>query len=86
MTIERLRKHLLAAPFQPFTVQMADGREYVVPHREFMSHSPSGRTAIVFLDGTEDDSAELDLLLMTGIKIERETGKRSNGESKKPKH
>jgi len=44
---------------------MADGRELRVPHPDFLSIFPSGRTAIVI---REDDSwSIIDLLLATEI-------------------
>ena len=72
MTTEKLQKFHLAQPFVPFTLQMADGREYYVPHSEFLSYSPAGRTAVVHFEGDEgDDFDVLELLLMTGIKVHK---------------
>ena len=63
MTIEQLRRTHRATPFQPFTIRMADGRQFPIPHPDFLSMSPSGRTAVIF---HPDDSASIvDLLLMT---------------------
>lgn len=68
MTTEQLRRMHQAQPFQPFTIRMADGNSYHVPHREFLSISPSGRTIIVYHD---DDSASIiDLLLVTELKAD----------------
>jgi hypothetical protein len=47
MTIEQLRLLHQARPFRPFTIHLADGRQVHVPHNEFLSFSPSGRTIIV---------------------------------------
>ena len=67
MTIEQLRTIHHANPFQPFTIYLADGRQVYVPHRDFLSHSPSGRTIIVH---HEDDSFSIiDLLLITELKV-----------------
>ncbi len=67
MTIEQLRTTLRANPFQPFTVRMADGRQFPIPHPDFLSMSPSGRTAVIF---HPDDSASIvDLLLMTELEL-----------------
>ncbi len=68
MTIEQLRKVHQAQPFKPFTICMADGTSYHVPHREFLSHSPSGRTVIVFHD--DDSASHIDLLLVTELKVD----------------
>ena len=48
MTIERFRELLDAQPFQPFTIQLADGRKVPVAHREFIAAAPTGRTVVVF--------------------------------------
>jgi hypothetical protein len=67
MTIEQLRTTLRANPFQPFTVRMADERQFLIPHPDFLSMSPSGRTAVIF---HPDDSASIvDLLLMTELEL-----------------
>jgi hypothetical protein len=71
MTIEQLMVALAAQPFQPFTLYLADGREAVVRHRDFVSHSPSGRTAIVHHD--DDSYSVIDLLLVTELKFQPAT-------------
>lgn len=69
MTIEQLRAVLQARPFQPFTLHLADGRSCFVPHSEFVSHSPNGRTLILF---HADESFEIvDLLLVVSIEVQR---------------
>jgi hypothetical protein len=49
----------------PFTLRMADGREYPVPHRDYISLPPKGASVIVY-----DDSGHftiLPLLTITGL-------------------
>ena len=53
MSPEQLRQSLRAAPFQPFRINLADGRSFDVPHPEFASLSPTGRTVLVFSAGSE---------------------------------
>ena len=65
MTIQQLRAAHRATPFRPFTVHMADGRAFNVPHPDFLSMSPSGRTVIIYQEG--DEFSILDLLPMTEI-------------------
>ena len=67
MTIEQLRSVHDARPFRPFTLHLADGRRVLVPHNEFLSHSPSGRTVIVFESG--ESFSIIDLLLVTRIEV-----------------
>jgi hypothetical protein len=44
---------------------MADGRTFQIPHPDFLSMSPSGRTVIIYQE--DDEFSILDLLLMTEI-------------------
>ncbi|MHB1558447.1 MAG: hypothetical protein ACYC61_13390 [Isosphaeraceae bacterium] len=67
MTVQQLRTAHRATPFRPFTIHMADGRSFHVPHPDFLSMSPTGRTVIIYQDN--DDFSILDLLLMTEIEM-----------------
>jgi hypothetical protein len=67
MTIEQLRKVQQATPFQPFALLTADGNKFDVPHRDFLSLSPYGRTVIVH--GQGDDFNILDVLMITAIEV-----------------
>src|SRR5205823_3725679 len=67
MTIEQLRALHQATPFRPFTIHLADGSQIRVPHREFLSHSPSGRTIIVYHE--DDTFSIIDLLLVTELRV-----------------
>ena len=66
MTIQQLRAVHRAVPFHQFTVYMADGRSFNVPHPDFLSMSPTGRTVIIYEEN--DEFSILDLLLMTEIR------------------
>jgi hypothetical protein len=48
-----------------FTLRMADGREYEVPHRDYISLSPKGTFVTVYDD--EERFVVLPLLTMTGL-------------------
>ncbi|MBI1901349.1 MAG: hypothetical protein HYS13_09600 [Planctomycetia bacterium] len=74
MTIEQLRALHHATPFRPFTMHMADGRRIDVPHRDFLSYSPSGRTVIVQHEG--DTFSIIDLLLVTELKVNNGAARR----------
>jgi len=61
------KENILAAieSNQPFVISMADGKEYTVPHRDFISFTRKGTSVIV---STEDDRIHvLPLITMTGI-------------------
>lgn len=49
----------------PFAIRMADGREYKVPHPDYISLSPKGTFATVYDD--DEGYYILPLLTMTGI-------------------
>jgi hypothetical protein len=68
MTTDQMRKAIHAEPFRPFTIHMADGRSYKVPHREFISQSPGGR--VVMLWDEMDAASIIDLLLVVEIRTE----------------
>jgi hypothetical protein len=67
MTTEPFSRSLLQQPFRPFTIRMADGRQFLVRHPDFVSRSPTGRTVIVWHD--DDSCSILDLLLMTELEV-----------------
>ncbi|MCG8451460.1 MAG: hypothetical protein MI725_17980 [Pirellulales bacterium] len=79
MTIEQLRNTYQAKPFQPFVLHLADGRSFQIPHRDFIAHSPQGRTVIVF--GKEDNFDMIDLLLVTSIEVTPSDSSGQNGTS-----
>ena len=68
MTIDQLREVHRARPFQPFTMQLADGNEVRVPHPEFIwFHPKNARTAIV---GLPNGAFKIiDLLLVASIEV-----------------
>ncbi len=67
MTIQRLQNVHRAKPFHPFTIHLADGRSFRVAHPEFLSHSPTGRTIIVYQP--DENFSILDLLLVTELEV-----------------
>ena len=75
MTIQQLRAAQRATPFRPFAVHMADGRAFHVPHPDFLSMSPTGRTVIIYQE--DEEFSILDLLLMTEIQIVQATSSRA---------
>ena len=77
MTVEQLGKIYPAEPFQPFLLHLADGRSLKVPHREFLSHSPTGRTVVVH--GEEESWSVVDLLLVTRIEVNPAPTRGQNG-------
>jgi hypothetical protein len=76
MTIQQLQRVRDASPFRPFVIHVADGRSFRVPHRDFVSHTPGGRTLIVYDEDDDEGFSILDLLLVTEIEMERNGARR----------
>ena len=69
MSIDELRKVRGGNPFRAFTIHLADGRSYRINHRDYLSLSPVGRTAIVY--GEDGGFDILDTLLITVLSVEK---------------
>jgi hypothetical protein len=68
MTANQLRAMRESHPFRPFTIHLADGRSLAVPHRDFVSQSPGGRTIIVY--GSDESFCIVDLYLVTELEVQ----------------
>ncbi|MBM3994342.1 MAG: hypothetical protein FJ303_09355 [Planctomycetes bacterium] len=68
MTIEQMRQAREVNPFRPFTIHLADGRSLYVPHRDYVSMSPGGRTVIVYQ--ANEVFSIIDLYLVTELTME----------------
>lgn len=79
MTIDQLRKAIGAEPFQPFTICMADGREFLIRHPECVMISfDANRTFGVA--GSKEDYRILNLLLVSSIDfVKRRPPRRPRG-------
>jgi hypothetical protein len=70
-----LRRLIGANPFQPFSINLADGRALNVPHRDFISPSPNFRMVTVW---HPDDSCDIvDLMLVIGFHVKERRSSRS---------
>jgi len=67
VTVEQLKIAYEAAPFRPFVLHLADGRDLLVRGREFISFSPSGRTVVVHQ--LDESYNVVDLLLVTDLEF-----------------
>jgi hypothetical protein len=47
MRISEIRETLRKQPFRPFTIQLADGREFPIDHVDFLLISRSERSIVV---------------------------------------
>ncbi|HYV28536.1 MAG TPA: hypothetical protein VFA77_13450 [Candidatus Eisenbacteria bacterium] len=66
MTREQLESAVASS--KPFTLRMADGKEYRVPHRDYISLPPKASYVIVYDD--QGHFTVLPLLTMTGLESE----------------
>ena len=48
MTVERIRMVMSTRPFQPFTINLADGRSFGIGHPDFIAVSPRRGATIIF--------------------------------------
>jgi hypothetical protein len=75
MNIEKIRKRF-SPGFRPFVIRTSDGREYEVPHPEFIA---VGKSDVAIVDN-EGDINVLDALHVVALK----TPKARNGKLKNP--
>jgi len=68
VTIEKFRELQHGAPFIPFTVRLADGRQIPVNHPDFVAASPTGRIVCIF-HGPGDASVFVDIMLVTALEL-----------------
>jgi len=65
-----------AIPFQPFSLVLADGRAFRVPHHDFLSIAPKG-TALVLWAEDGGIGSILDAALIAEIRMESDGAKHS---------
>ena len=69
MSVDELRKCIIATSFIPFTLNIADGRRIPVIGRDFILVPPEkGRIVLVYQRGGDFDI--LDAMLITGVSFE----------------
>ena len=63
-----IHQHLQAQPFVPFTVRVADGREYRIPTPDHAHVYPSGGRVSIYTD--DDKEFILPALLLSGSALD----------------
>lgn len=63
---KNIRPLLHAAPFVPFVIRMADGREFHVEHPDFVLASPSETTQVI-IEHPDGSETWLSALLITSV-------------------
>jgi hypothetical protein len=67
-----IRQHLQAQPFVPFTVHVADGREYHIPTPDHAHVHPNGERVSIFTDN--DREFILPALQLSGLALDLSAG------------
>jgi len=70
MTLEQFRKVWRAEPFQPFIINLADGRNVYVARSQYASRSYSGQTVFVYLPDEKDFQLIDDQLRVVTFKLD----------------
>lgn len=65
MNTNEIRRHVIAQPFRPFVIHMADGRRISVFGQDFILISPTGRYVDVYQPDETHDI--LDAMFITGV-------------------
>ena len=71
MSADELKRLLHAVPFRPFTVYLPSDKAFRIPHSDFASLAPNGRTMVVW----QHESAAMDILdvpLITRVEVASE--------------
>jgi len=76
MRVDDLRRIHEAVPFRPFSLVLADGLAFPVPHEDFLSIAPKG-TAVVLWAEDGGIGSYLDIALIADIRMKGNGEKRS---------
>jgi hypothetical protein len=82
MTGKDVRRIYEATPFEPFRVQMANGKSVDVPHPEFIRVSQGGHRLIV--EHSDETFELIDISLVTSLETLPKNGSK-RARSRKPK-
>jgi hypothetical protein len=66
MTVQAIRVYLETSPYTPVNLITSSGRSYLVPHPDFLTFSPTGRTCHVYAADGENYNT-LDVLTITEV-------------------
>ena len=66
--IDEIRQLLDTQPFLPFTINVADGREFSVPMPDHAHINPGGKRVTIFMDKSFQDI--LPGIMITGVMVE----------------
>lgn len=73
MSADELKRLLNAVPFRPFAVYLPSEKTFRIPHSDFASLAPNGRTLIIWIQNSGAFDI-LDVPLITRVEVEAERG------------
>lgn len=76
---DQIRELHGAKPFQPFDIDLADGRSLRVSHPECLTVSRSGKTAVVALPDERFEVVDLSLVASVTLRVLGPRGDRRGG-------
>ncbi len=81
MTLDAIKTELHKQPFRPFALVMADGNQVVVPHHDYLTFSPSGRSLNVYHspDGYRIVSTEMVTQVVPNVRVKPAGRRRPRG-------
>jgi hypothetical protein len=84
MGTQTTREAVLRRPFMPFTMRMNDGREFLIPHPEYVAASP---ITVMVVDSKTNAGVILEPKLIASLQEVSGVGKvasKSNGQAENP--
>jgi hypothetical protein len=78
MRAEDIRHTQHGQPFVPFVLHLADGRQFQIPHPEFMWVAPNGRR--LTLEAPDGNMEIIDPLMVTSITVPAAQPRGGNGQ------
>jgi hypothetical protein len=82
VTASELKKFWQRSPFVPFEIVLPGRQKLRVPHPDFLTISPSGRVAHVWM--RDDDYAAIDIFLITALEENSRARKQKRSRRKRP--
>ena len=63
MNLKGIREAVRRRPFKPFTISLADGRKFSIPHPEFVA---VGKRHVIIID-SEDSWSDIEPLMIVSL-------------------
>jgi hypothetical protein len=70
MELAQIKDTVRAQPFRPFTMRLVDGRQFVVPHPEFLFIPPNMRHTVLLANRDTEAVTILDSIMIASISFD----------------